>query len=71
MFLIKSWKNNIYLRNSNEMFQKQCGNRLSSLLQWFYHEFSGNGFKRPEDRSQKTEEIANLKFIPTNEERFE
>ena len=30
MFLFKSWKNNIYLRNSNEMFQKLCGNWLLS-----------------------------------------
>ena len=41
------------------------------LKYWFYHEFSGLGFKRPEDQSHKMEESANLKFIPTNENRFE
>ncbi len=37
-----------------------------ALKIWFYHELGGIGFKRPEDRSQKSEESANLKFIPTN-----
>lgn len=33
MFLIKSRKNNLYIRNPDEMFQKQCEDWLSSLFQ--------------------------------------
>jgi hypothetical protein len=47
--------------------------RLSFLLEAlaifkrFFHEWNGNGFKRPEDRSRKTEEIAYLRLSPRNE----